>query len=205
MKNNGWDTSLNSFPVFALMGINTKESLFSKIAEDASNGMTFVETGIFTGGSFCFLGKELKKRNKTVSMHAVDNFLFQNISQHSANMVCKAHGEEWRGRFYDLFLHNLESCGLTNMTTIHAKDSIEASKDFEDSSIDFIHFDGSHDYRYVKEEIKAWFPKLKEDSVIAGHDYDSLSSVIDEVFGDQVETINNESYIVVLGKGLKSD
>ena len=197
-----WEKCHKIFPVYALMGIDTRQDIFSSIAELASDGMTFVETGVFTGGSFCFLGNELNKRNKTVSMNAVDNFLFENISPESEDEVCDAHGEEWRGRLYDLFIHNLETYNLTDMTTIHAKDSIEASKDFEDNSIDFIHFDGDHNPNYVREEIQAWLPKLKEDSIIAGHDYKWLHPVIDSVFGKQhVWNVNNESYLVRIGQG----
>ena len=126
---------------------------------------------------------------------------FENISKESEDEVVEAHGEEWRGRLYELFLHNLETYGLTEMTEIHAMDSIEASKTFEDNSIDFIHFDGSHASEYVKAEISAWLPKLKENSVIAGHDYPALYMTINSIFGNHIQVINNESYIVKLGNG----
>tara|TARA_Y100000310_G_scaffold268034_1_gene280450 strand:+ start:456 stop:1076 length:621 start_codon:yes stop_codon:yes gene_type:complete len=196
-----WQKFHKVFPVYALMSIETRQDIFSTMAENAVDGMVFVETGIFTGGSFCFLGNELKKRNKQVTMHAVDNFLFENISKESEDEVVEAHGEEWRGRYYDLFLHNLETYGLTEMTEIHAMDSIEASKTFEDESIDFIHFDGSHASDYVKAEISAWLPKLKENSVIAGHDYPALYMTINSIFGNHIQVVNDESYIVKLGNG----
>ena len=193
---------LEVFPVYALMGMSTRQDIFGVIADRCKDGMNFVEVGIFTGGSFCFLGNELKKRNKRVTMHAVDNFLFENISQESENDVVEAHGEEWSGRFYDLFLHNLKTHGLTEMTKIHAMDSIETSKKFEDNSIDFIHFDGSHNMDYVRDEIFAWQPKLKKDSVIAGHDYSALRPVIDSIFGNDLIVINKESYVVKVGNGI---
>ena len=189
------------FPIYALMG-DAKSEIFSYVADNASDGMTFVETGVFVGGSLCYLGNELKKRNKTVSLNAVDDFLFENISPEGVDEVCEAHGEEWRGRFYDLFLHNLKTHGLTEMTKIHAMDSIETSKKFEDNSIDFIHFDGSHNMDYVRDEIFAWQPKLKKDSVIAGHDYSALRPVIDSIFGNDLIVINKESYVVKVGNGI---
>ena len=194
------------FPVYALMG-DAKSEIFSYVADNASDGMTFVETGVFVGGSFCYLGNELKKRNKTVSLNAVDDFLFQNISSKGVDEVCEAHGEEWRGRLYDLFLHNLEMNGISEMTSIHAKDSIEASSDFEENSIDFIHFDANHNSDYVSAELEAWFPKLKENSFIAGHDYRDLKPAVDKFFVSKklrVVPVNNyESYAVKIGDGLE--
>jgi hypothetical protein len=200
-----WQKFHKIFPTYALMSIETRQDIFEGIAEHCKDGMVFVETGIFTGGSFCFLGSEVIKRNKSVEMHAVDNFLFENISPESEDEVIEAHGEQWRGNLYGLFLDNVERNGLTEITTVHSMDSIEASKDFEDDSIDFIHFDGSHDFTYVKDEIFGWIPKLKENSIIAGHDYPSLRHVIDPIFGEYLTVVNNESYIVELGEGFQID
>lgn len=42
---------------------------------------------------------------------------------------------------------------------------------FEDESFDFIYHDANHTYEFVKQQLEAWFPKLKEGGVMAGHDY----------------------------------
>jgi len=101
----------------------------------------------------------------------------------------------------------LETTGISEMTSVHAKDSIEASSDFEDNSIDFIHFDANHDHYYVTAELEAWLPKLKEKSFIAGHDYRDLKPAVDKFFVTKklrVLPINNyESYVVKIGGGLE--
>ena len=65
-------------------------------------------------------------------------------------------------------------------------DSIEASKKYEDNSIDFVFIDANHDYDYVKKDIEAWFPKVKTGGVIAGHDYHKhwkgVVKAVDEFF-----------------------
>jgi len=49
--------------------------------------------------------------------------------------------------------------------------SVEGSKRFEDGYFDFIYIDAAHDYRSVKEDIEAWWPKLKSGGIYSGHDY----------------------------------
>ena len=49
--------------------------------------------------------------------------------------------------------------------------SVEASELFPDSFFDFIYIDAAHEYKFVKEDIDAWLPKLKPNGIIAGHDF----------------------------------
>ena len=51
------------------------------------------------------------------------------------------------------------------------KNSVEASKDFKDGSLDLVYIDAAHDYYSVKEDILTWLPKIKKGGFIAGHDY----------------------------------
>lgn len=51
------------------------------------------------------------------------------------------------------------------------KMSMDAVKDFEDESIDFVYVDGHHGFKYVAEDIFAWSKKVKQEGFIIGHDY----------------------------------
>ena len=51
------------------------------------------------------------------------------------------------------------------------KFSLDAIKDFEDESLDFVYLDGNHEYEYVKQDIEAWTPKVKKGGIVSGHDY----------------------------------
>lgn len=49
-------------------------------------------------------------------------------------------------------------------------ESEEASRLFADNVIDYIYIDGNHDYKYVKNDIEAWWPKLKSGGWMCGDD-----------------------------------
>lgn len=37
--------------------------------------------------------------------------------------------------------------------------SLNASRDFEDGSLDFVYLDAMHEYKFVKDDLWAWWPK----------------------------------------------
>ena len=49
-------------------------------------------------------------------------------------------------------------------------DSQEASIGIEDNYLDFVYIDANHSYRGCYLDIKAWYPKVKPDGVLCGHD-----------------------------------
>lgn len=49
--------------------------------------------------------------------------------------------------------------------------SLAAVERFEDGFFDFVFIDGNHGYDWVKSDIAAWWPKVCEGGLFAGHDY----------------------------------
>lgn len=37
--------------------------------------------------------------------------------------------------------------------------------------LDFVYIDGNHEYEFVKKDIESWYPKIKTNGLIGGHDY----------------------------------
>jgi len=65
--------------------------------------------------------------------------------------------------------------------------STTASDLFEDSSLDFVYIDADHSYAAVKSDLEAWYPKLKTNGILSGHDYcrpfkDDVVKAVDEFF-----------------------
>lgn len=55
--------------------------------------------------------------------------------------------------------------------TLIKKTSMEAVKDFENESLDFVYIDANHEYSYIFEDIVEWSKKIKVGGIISGHDY----------------------------------
>lgn len=51
------------------------------------------------------------------------------------------------------------------------KFSLDAVKDFENESLDFVYIDANHEFSHVVADICAWVPKVREGGIVAGHDY----------------------------------
>jgi predicted O-methyltransferase YrrM len=50
------------------------------------------------------------------------------------------------------------------------KKSVDASHYFKKEYADFIYIDGDHSYKEVYRDLIAWYPKVKEGGIFAGHD-----------------------------------
>jgi hypothetical protein len=48
----------------------------------------------------------------------------------------------------------------------------------KDDSLDFIFHDASHDYKSIKADIQVWYPKVKDNGWITGHDYNPSRGVM---------------------------
>ena len=62
--------------------------------------------------------------------------------------------------------------------------SEQASGFYKDNSLDFIFIDADHRYEAVTKDLQNWFPKLKTDGIIAGHDWpwDSVRNAVTDFF-----------------------
>jgi predicted O-methyltransferase YrrM len=49
--------------------------------------------------------------------------------------------------------------------------SMQAVKDIEDESLDFVYIDGLHDFNNAAMDIISWVPKVKKGGIVSGHDY----------------------------------
>lgn len=55
--------------------------------------------------------------------------------------------------------------------TLLRKLSVKAAPMFENNSLDFAYIDGNHAYPNVLEDMDLWWPKVKPNGILAGHDF----------------------------------
>jgi hypothetical protein len=72
------------------------------------------------------------------------------------------------------------------------KTSLEASVDFEDSSIDIVYIDAEHTPEALKKDITNWLPKIKPNGYVTGHDWEFRNGVLQKTI---IETIGMPDYI----------
>ena len=65
------------------------------------------------------------------------------------------------------FINEIEK----NIIKIYRLDSINATDLFDNEFFDWIYIDTDHSYETTYKELNSWSSKIKQDGVIAGHDY----------------------------------
>lgn len=73
-----------------------------------------------------------------------------------------------RDRDFEICKTRLSKFG--NRVRFIRKSSIDAARDFSNESLDLVYIDANHDEKYVREDIAAWWPKVKPGGILSGHD-----------------------------------
>jgi predicted O-methyltransferase YrrM len=148
----------------------------------------FVEIGCWKGMSSAFMAVEIANSFKNIDFYCVDTWKGskEHIDINSPHFEAQCLEENG---IYDIFIENMQSV-IDYIKPIRLK-SIDAAQQFEDGFFDFVFIDGSHEYEDIRDDINAWYPKVKSGGLLAGHDYIWLSvkRAIDE-FADN----NNLTY-----------
>lgn len=137
---------------------------------------TIVEVGSFKGrSSHALLMGALKGKEGTVT--CVDTWLGSTDPKDATYTIAKQE---------DLYAAFMKNVGFIRGLKVNRKSSVEAAKDYEDNSIDFVFIDAGHDFTSVTDDILSWSPKCKK--ILAGHDYTPdvwmrVVEAVDNIFG----------------------
>lgn len=147
------------------------------VAKSQENDI-LVEVGSFLGKSTSYILDEIQKSNKKLQFYAVDTWdLTKDDQFHStAEMPWGEKYIDFSKRlgataFYDYFIDNVKYCpGGHNLTKTIQSYSWEAADRFEDNECHFVFIDAGHSYESVLKDLNAWYPKVKNNGIFAGHD-----------------------------------
>lgn len=131
----------------------------------------FKEMGFKVGAEIGVLKGEFTEKFKDFKMYAIDPWIAYEGAGRSNN----------RQDLQDLMYEEVRIKLFPYDCVILRKTSMEALKDFEDGSLDFVYIDGDHRFQYVAEDIVEWTKKVKKGGVVSGHDYICTDSYLNSL------------------------
>lgn len=149
-------------------GFFDSDILYKLVVDSAPENAVFVEIGTWRGKSTSCMGQLIKSSNKNIKFHAVDTFEGSNENYHQYSIEQL---KEAGTTLFDDYEKNLKMCGVYDIVNTIKSSSVEASKHFENESIDFVFIDASHEYEDVLSDVSSWYPKVKPGGLICGDDY----------------------------------
>ncbi len=144
-----------------LDGWFTFPALYDLAVNEAPQNAHFVEVGVWKGCSAAFMAVQIINSGKNIKFDCVDTWEGSAEHQTDPDVIS--------GKLYECFIENMKP--VEGHYTPVRMESTEAAKLYEDCSLDFVFIDASHDYQNVKNDIIAWYPKIKVGGKLAGHDY----------------------------------
>lgn len=120
-----------------------------------------VEVGCWVGESTSYWAKAVRGK-ENARVYAVD--WFRGNPNTALDEV--AHDDD----IYSIFKNNMQEVGVADLIHVFYMKSLDAADLVRDKSIDIVYIDACHDYFSVRDDIKAWLPKVRDGGIICGHD-----------------------------------
>jgi hypothetical protein len=173
-----------------IQGWFTYPNLYSSMVNKFPTNSHFVEVGVWKGTSAAYMAVEILNSNKSIRFDCVDTWL--GSEEHlDPNSSAYERGFETNPDYlWETYLKNIQPV-QDSINSIRLP-SIEASKLYENNSLDFVFIDGAHDFQNVLLDIQHWLPKVKVGGVLAGHDY-SWSGEVQRAVHTVFRTIDEET------------
>lgn len=175
------------------------EKQYLELLENTPEGGIFVELGAYKGKSTSFIVTEMINRNRNIKFYTIDTF--QGDSGSTDKKEVEAYKKVNVSKMLDEFIENTKH--LPEKLNVLINNSDLCAKMFEDNSVDTIFIDAGHSYEAVLADLKAWYPKMKNGSTMAGHDYNSWEGVkkaVLEFFGKEPDKVENDCWFIKIEK-----
>ena len=129
------------------------------IIQRAKPDMKIAEIGSWRGLSTSIWAKVIKPLGGHV--YVVDNW----------KGISDGDKEAREQDIYSIFKANMIQLELWDVIYPLVMDSLVAANLIKDEFFDLVYIDADHRYEAISADIKAWYPKVKIDGILAGHDY----------------------------------
>ncbi|MDR3618425.1 MAG: class I SAM-dependent methyltransferase [Paludisphaera borealis] len=161
---NVWETAASSWE--HVPGFFDYHHAYAAAVNEAPDPAVFVEVGTLVGRSTCFLGEEIRRSGKAITLYAIDTCR-GSPTDSTGTQIAPSVGGTYAGALH----RNILGCGLEVIVVPILTESVRAARLFPFGGVDFCFIDGDHSYESVTADLSAWWPKIKPGGLIAGHDY----------------------------------
>ncbi len=130
----------------------------------AHRGMVAIELGTYTGRSSMVMLTHIKRMDGT--LYCVD--WFQGNPGVHAEITTSYQEDD----ILHIFLSNVKEGGYERHVNVLVGTTDRVADVIADGIADFIFIDADHRYTQVQRDILKWYPKLKPNGILCGHDFD---------------------------------
>ena len=159
-------------------------SILLAVAAHGPN-LTGVELGLYQASSFCTMLQVCTNVDKLIGVDKWEPYV-DDIG--GGDFVRDQKQIEFIRNTAMNFIH---WSGCSDRAEILEMDTIEASKQYEDESMDFVFFDAHLSREQLEAEMEVWYPKIKQGGLCMGHDYhtrETLHAVLAFRVSNNIET-----------------
>jgi hypothetical protein len=166
------------------------QNLYSEVVDKSREGDILVEVGVFLGKSLSYLMEVAAGSDKNLNIYAADLFKIT-PDQGDGAMPWDQNAREWEKENggedalwneYNKYMNEHPNKEILKQS--FRENSWDSAQNFEDKSVFCCFIDASHLYENTKRDIEAWYPKIKDGGILAGHDYNrGVKRAVDEFFG----------------------
>lgn len=103
-------------------------------------------------------------------LHLIDPWKYETDPSYDGNFMGGLKGQS-QARM-DAMYETVVKVFKSKRVDVHRAASAACSSLFPDNYFDWIYIDGNHQYQFVKQDLKLYFPKVKSGGFVAGDDYD---------------------------------
>lgn len=160
-----------------------------------AEGGTYLELGSFMGGSLLCVYEATKSSGRTINYIAIDSFQERIGSISHQHLADKGLSTE---DYFHKFTSSIPRLTLIKFKTDDVKDKIK------DNSVDLMFIDAGHSYEEVTKDLINYWPKLKKDGILLGHDYRHKSpkvvKAVHDVFGRKEFVLPEDAQMFMIRK-----
>jgi hypothetical protein len=134
------------------------------------SGGIIAEVGVAEGD----FSAKILEHCRPQTLHLIDLWAFQDDAQYKRDLNNVADAEQ-EAR-YRAVCARFGSESAAGNVKIYRGDSAITAAAFPDKTFDFVYIDGNHTYDGVRRDLEAYYPKVKDDGFICGHDFSNHES-----------------------------